>query len=290
MEDTIDEVVVVKKRTGDILKLIAIITMVIDHTGVLLYPDLRILRTIGRISFPIFAWLLVQGFIHTSDRKKYGLRFFYFALAAEIPYAFLNRDMLYKTDHYNVMYLLLLGLVLLTLVEKAGIFFRVKRFILGSLLSLIAFIIVAFPDVIEYQNPEFALSYGTYGLVMMLLFYSTRKHPIFMVIGYLLLSFIEPYRIGVHYQSVYFSPEMTYLEAFKSFDLIWEQITSFKDGLVTLEGYFFQARSILGLICIILLRRVSIPFKLPKYVGYAFYPVHITALILIRIFNGGPLG
>lgn len=290
MEGTIEGKAVVKKRTGDLLKLIAIITMAIDHTGVLLYPDVRLLRTIGRIAFPIFAWLLVQGFIHTSDRKKYGLRFFYFALAAEIPYAFLNREMLYEAEHYNVMYLLLLGLILLTVVEKSGIYFKEKRIGLGLLFSVAALTLVVLPDVIGYTNPNFALSYGTYGLVMMCLFYFTRSHPVFMVIGYILLSFIEPYRMGVYYQSTYFSPEMTYFEAFKSYKLIWEKITGFKDGLVTLEGYFFQARSILGLIVIVLFRQVSLPFRLPKYVGYGFYPVHIAVLILIRIINGGPFG
>jgi len=279
-----------KKRTGDLLKIIAIVTMAIDHTGVLLYPDLRVLRTIGRLAFPIFAWLLIQGFLHTSDRKKYGLRFFYFALAAEIPYAFLNRDMLYESDHYNVMYLLLLGLILLSVVEKSASYFKEKRIVLGGLLSLIALMIIGLPDVIEYANPDFALSYGTYGLTMILIFYLTRNKPVIMVIAYVCLSFFEPYRMGVYYRAIYFSPEMTYLEAFKSFGLIWEQITSFKDGLVTLEGYFFQARSMLGLICILLLRKVSLPFRLPKFVGYSFYPVHITVLIIIRLLNGGPLG
>lgn len=280
----------IKIRRSDLLKLIAIVTMLIDHTGALLFPEMRMLRTIGRIAFPIFAWLLVQGFIHTSDRRQYGLRFFLFALAAEIPYAYLNAEMAYRPEHFNVMYLLLLGLILLSVVEKAENFFRDRNF-LGCLgMSVVAFGIVIFPDVVQYYNTDFALSYGTYGLVMMLIFYWTRNQPIITAVAYIALSVIEPYRMGVYYRSLYISPEMTYWEAFKSFDLIWDQITQFKDGLRTLEGYFFQARSVMGLICILALSRVYVPVRIPKYVGYGFYPVHITVLILIRVFNGGPLG
>lgn len=280
-----------KVKRSDLLKIIAIVTMLVDHTGVLLYPgdEFRVLRSIGRIAFPIFAWLLVQGFIHTSDRKKYGFRFLCFALLAEIPYAFLNKELVYEPGHYNVMYLLLLGLILLSVVEKAGVLFIEKKFLTGMLLSVLAFAIVAMPDVVQYFNPDFALSYGTYGLVMMLIFYWTRHQPVWTVVGYVLLSFIEPYRTGVYYRALFISPEMNYMEAFKSFDLIWEQITTYKDGLSTLEGYYFQARSMMGLLLILIFSKVHVPVRLPKYIGYGFYPVHITVLLLIRIVNGGPL-
>ncbi len=285
-----DSLALKKVRRSDLLKVIAILTMVIDHTGALLYPDVRMFRTIGRISFPIFVWLLVQGFIHTSDRKKYGLRFLYFALAAEIPYAFLNGEMLYEPEHYNVMYLLLLGLILLSVVEKAGVLFKERKLPGAFLLSLVAFALVAFPDVVQYLDPEFALSYGTYGLVMTLLFYWMRHQPVMMVISYILLSYIEPYRTGVYYRAVYFSPEMSYMEAFKSYSLVWDQISTYKDGFKTLEGYFFQARSMVGLLLILLLSKNHVPIRLPKYLGYGFYPIHIAIIVLIRVMNGGPLG
>ncbi len=278
------------KKRSDLIKIIAIVTMLIDHTGLLLFPELRIMRTIGRIAFPLFAWLLVRGFIHTSDRKKYGLRFFCFALVAEIPYSFLNNDMHYEPAHYNVMYLLLLGLILLSVVEKAGLLFKDQRFFTGFLMSVIALAIVAFPDVVQYYDQDFALSYGTYGLVMMLIFYWTRHQPVLMVIGYVLLSYIEPYRTGVYYRALYISPEMSYMEALRSFNLIWEQISDFKDGFRTLEGYFFQARSMMGLALILIFNRLHVPIRIPKYIGYTFYPVHISILILIRLINGGPIG
>jgi hypothetical protein len=275
-------------RATDFLKVIAMITMFIDHSGVLLYPSLRILRTIGRIAFPIYAYALVQGFIHTRNRKKYAFRLFCFALIAEIPYTFLNNDMIRESEHYNVMYLLLFGLGTLVIAEKVGQMFKEKCHLKASLLLVLLIAMVALPDFLTYHNPSLALSYGSYGIVMMLIFYWFNNQPIPIILGYLLISFLAPYETGVYYRVSYFSPEMSYWQALTSFDLIYDQITTFNDGLRTLEGYFFQARSILGLLCILIFSRVVVPIRVTKYIGYLFYPLHITLLLIIRILNGGP--
>ena len=93
--------------SGSVLKLIAIILMLIDHVGVMIlyncpattatlfsfggidYSWYRIFRDIGRAAFPIFCFLLVEGFLHTHDRKKYGLNLFVFACISEIPWNFM---------------------------------------------------------------------------------------------------------------------------------------------------------------------------------------------------------
>ena len=56
------------------LKLIAFVTMVIDHIGYIIYTDIMILRYIGRISFPIYAFLVGEGLFYSRNRKRYFIK------------------------------------------------------------------------------------------------------------------------------------------------------------------------------------------------------------------------
>lgn len=103
--------------SADALKVIAMLTMLIDHVGAALFADIEILRLIGRISFPIYVWLLVMGFVHTSSRKKYMLQMGACALISEVPFdlAFCNGLTL---RWQNIYFSLLWGLILMTALEK----------------------------------------------------------------------------------------------------------------------------------------------------------------------------
>ena len=113
--------------SGSALKLLACILMLIDHTGVLILanykPALRVLftigsteitwyrivRDIGRSAFPIFCFLLMEGFLHTHDRRKYGQNLLLFALISEIPWNFMFSNTWHYPDTQNVFFTLFLG-------------------------------------------------------------------------------------------------------------------------------------------------------------------------------------
>lgn len=80
-----------KKLSGYHLKYIALFSMFLDHVGVIYHSFLPkavyfSLRMVGRLSFPLFCFLLVEGFFHTHNQKNYQKRLFIFALLSEVPY------------------------------------------------------------------------------------------------------------------------------------------------------------------------------------------------------------
>lgn len=126
--------------SGSTLKIIAICAMAIDHFagsilfyGILLpaapispgtsvwiwYRIYQALRFIGRIAFPIFCFLLVEGFLHTSNRKKYAFRLFIFALVSEIPFDLALFGSAFYWEAQNVFFTLLIGLLVIWGMEKA---------------------------------------------------------------------------------------------------------------------------------------------------------------------------
>lgn len=137
-----------KGITGSTLKLIAIVSMLIDHIGGIillralmlyglldkinaqdgaafidvhagLYYTYVIFRQIGRIAFPIFCFLLVQGFLHTHDVKKYLSRLFLFALISEVPFDLGFSGTNFDWSHQNVYFTLFFGVLAITGIQMA---------------------------------------------------------------------------------------------------------------------------------------------------------------------------
>lgn len=100
------------------LKCIAIVSMALDHTGAVLYPSQIWLRCLGRIAFPIFCFLIVEGFFHTHDVRWYMGRLGVFALISEIPYDLAFRGVPLEYDHQNVFFTLLIGIGMMVLLER----------------------------------------------------------------------------------------------------------------------------------------------------------------------------
>ena len=140
--------------TGNALKLIAIITMVIDHVDYGLYHTYalannclnwelyRFLRILGRMAFPIYCFLLVEGFFHTQDRKKYGLRLLILALISEVPFDLGLYGSLFYWKKTNVVFTLLIGYILIWFLEesKKDKFFGIDNLIIKKLVVLLVYV------------------------------------------------------------------------------------------------------------------------------------------------------
>ena len=99
--------------TSNQLKIIALVAMTCDHVGKELLPQCQILQIIGRLAFPIFAYTLVEGFMHTHDVKKYLMRLGILALLSEIPFDLAFNGTILEFGHQNVFFTLFLGILML---------------------------------------------------------------------------------------------------------------------------------------------------------------------------------
>lgn len=77
--------------TGSIIKIIAAITMFIDHAGVILFPQYGWMRIIGRIAFPLYAYCIAEGFRYTRNRMRYFLQIFILGLGCQIVYTVVEK-------------------------------------------------------------------------------------------------------------------------------------------------------------------------------------------------------
>lgn len=104
--------------SGSALKVIAMISMVIDHVALYLMDDSTVLyetmRCIGRIAFPVFAFLIAEGFIHTRSMYRYFFTLLGFAVISKIPWYLLNG----ADGTHNVMFTLALGVATLMVLEN----------------------------------------------------------------------------------------------------------------------------------------------------------------------------
>ncbi|MGL6197713.1 MAG: TraX family protein [Lachnospiraceae bacterium] len=117
------------------IKVLAIVLMVIDHVGAILLPQYRILRIIGRLSFPLFAFLLVVGFHYTRDVWRYFLRLLIFGLLSEVIYDLAFRGTWLEFSQQNIFFTLALGVLMLIVFEKS---FGWLAMIMGAVICMLA--------------------------------------------------------------------------------------------------------------------------------------------------------
>lgn len=140
--------------TGFQLKLLAMATMAVDHIGAAFFPEVIAFRVVGRISMPIFAFLVAEGCRHTSNWKKYCGRLVLFGLISEIPFNLYFYGSISAFYHQNMMFTLALGVLAVALYERhrngGGAVWGLGVAIIGGILMV---------------------DYGMYGVLLVFTFY-----------------------------------------------------------------------------------------------------------------------
>ena len=147
------------------LKMLAVISMSIDHAGAVLMPECIWMRIIGRLAFPIYCFLLVQGFRNTYNIKKYIGRLALFAAVSEIPFNLAFYGAIIAKESRNVFFTLLLGLLLLELITLLRTYGKTISPVMNGALEGAA--VLSFALAAEVLKSD----YSFYGILMIYCFF-----------------------------------------------------------------------------------------------------------------------
>lgn len=240
-----------KKRlelTSASLHILAMVFMLCDHMWATVIPGNQWLTTVGRLTYPIYAFLLVEGYFHTRSLKQYALRLLALAVLSEIPFNLMYSSQLFYPVHQNVIWTLLIGLGCVHLNERVKnrgmvlrIFTAAGTILGGALLGLLSF-----------------ADYNAAGVLTILVFYFFRGRKWWCLAGQAALL----YWLNV--------------EVLKG--LAFEVELFGQTHFIVQQGF-----ALLALIPIWLYRgRKGRDSRAFQYACYAFYPLHMLALHFIR--------
>lgn len=232
--------------TSFALKIIALISMFLDHISYPLYGGYSYLNLLGRIAFPIFAFQISEGFIHTKSVKKYALRLGLFAIISQIPFQLFHQKFIDPNSiTLNVFFTLLFGLMAIIIYDylKKGIGNNEKnKYHIEIILGLIITCLIG------YMAELLKTDYGFWGVIVVFMFYLFKENKLAMIVAYITLCVIKyGYRLITY---GYNTPTLL-LGIFTTLSIVFISIYKGKQG------------------------------KKIKYLLYFFYPVHLLLLYLI---------
>lgn len=218
----------------DFLKIIAIISMTVDHVGSAFFPQYPVFRWIGRLAFPIFCYCMTVGMLYTRDIKKYLIRLAVFAFLSQPVYVLaFNADRFWEEfTSLNIFFTLFVSLL--------GLWsFREKKWWLFAAVVL-ALMCINF-------------DYAATGLILMLIFYLCRNKPWLGALLYVL----------------------SYLPALNCYP---------DDPLaLTVAGHAIGFEIFCILAAPLIFLNTNTKIKISKWFFYAFYPLHLLAIYIVKI-------
>lgn len=243
-----------EKRGFDVssafLHIIAMLFMLLDHMWATVTPGNDWMTCLGRIAFPIFAFMIVEGYYHTHDLYNYLRRLLIFALISEIPFNLMYGAQVFYPYHQNVLWTFLIALCVIFGIEKTKRENKLWLTILVSVLLSLLGIVVGFAGMVDY--------FGT-GVATVLVFYFFRGRKWWCYLGQFLCLFWINWELlgGLCYPVTVFGIELELVQ--QGFAL-----------LALIPIWLYKGRQ----------GHHSKPFQIACY---AFYPVHILVLAAIML-------
>ena len=235
-----------------VLKIIAMITMLIDHCGAALFPQYRVLRIIGRLAFPLYAYCIAAGCVYTHDIGRYFSRVVVFALISQpiyvlalnhtnsLMYMYSFSEHPFKAVGYFYIYSWKDPSILLTLAIGIGAVsaLRQKRIGIVALILILTYLLKSDID------------YGLEGVTLILLMY------MFIDIWYVSLPVVAAY-------------------------MIWWGL---KGSSYNFMGVSYGIQMYAALALPLIFIPMGEHFKMNKYIFYSFYPLHLLFIWVVKEF------
>lgn len=237
-----------------ILKLLALAFMICDHTTKSLRLGVREMEIIGRMAFPIYCWCLVVGFHYTRSVPRYALRLLLVGVFAQPVYAL---AMNHEWYHLNIFFALCIALLGLWAIRERAF----GSHIWGPVLALI---------LAQMLCGDY--SYGWKGVLFIFLLYAARRSR--PAIAAVMVAFC-----------LFWGQTSSTLTSVCGLDLA--ALTKARPWNALLSPWLkLQAMAVLSLPLIVFPFPARVRFRLPAWVGYMVYPLHLAVLGLIKALTG----
>ena len=247
-----------KRINSFTLHILAMIFMLSDHLWIIFFPNQLWLYALGRLTFPIFAFMIVEGFFRTKNRKKYLIRIFIFAIISEIPFNLFSSLAMRKVTmlfypYNNVLWTFLIALCGLNLLEEIENFKNLDKVIRFLEKITISFISIMMAYLIKSD-------YLGYGVITVLIFYFFReknyRNIFFQAVSIAILNiFIMP---GYEFPFYFFGNKVFIkVQIFAIFSLVIIWLYNGEQGIHN---------------------------KFIKYSFYFFYPLHLLLIVAIYVY------
>ena len=229
-----------------LLKLLALIFMLIDHIGARVLTGVPELRMIGRMAFPLYAWCLVVGSVKTSNPARYILRMLVMAVISQPLYMM---GLQHTYQELNILFTLTIALVAIWGIRQ--------KFCLSQFWApILCYVLLGFIQV----------DYGWKGLTFILVLYLARESRSGLIVAFLAYALYW----GTS------SSAVTEIFGWKLPFLRWEGIKQPLQAFFKLQGMVWLSLPLIAI-------PMNSGFKMPKWLGYALYPMHLVLLIVLRL-------
>ena len=260
-----------KTLRSDTIKIIAMVLMVIDHIGLAIFEPIYLTSTdyntvvtfyylrliftaFGRVAFPLFAYQLMRGFFYTRNRMKHVLTLLVFALITEVPFDLFNANEIINFTYQNVLFTLLLGTIMMCALDmvNASDLFNDKDDKKGRILgySVQAFIIVIFSCAAVIIKCD----YTAKGIILIAILYYARNEK---------------------------SKLITLAPVLFIADIFFVTLLLTRSLDATINYCEIEIYAVVAFFIMYLDNGERKGGKALKWMGYAFYPLHMLALYFI---------